>query len=145
MNRSLVLGLLVIVAAAVLGGLYYALSGQDEVAGAAASEFQLAITAPEPGRDGPVFATRDGTTVTINVQSDRDGILHIHELSKVVKVETAGGKSVARIAKASFAVDEDGSLVVQRGVSAADVVLLSPNVELKDGDPIEIAAAPEAK
>lgn len=58
---------------------------------------------------------------------------------EVVKVVTAGDKKVAKIAKVSFAVDEDGSLVVQRGVSAEDVVLLSPNVELKDGDPVEVA------
>jgi RND family efflux transporter MFP subunit len=58
---------------------------------------------------------------------------------EVVKVETAGGKKVAKIAKVSFAVDEDGSLVVQRGVSADDVILLSPNVELRDGDPVEVA------
>ncbi|MDF2691756.1 MAG: putative Co/Zn/Cd efflux system rane fusion protein [Labilithrix sp.] len=59
---------------------------------------------------------------------------------EVVKVETVAGKKVVKIAKASFAIDEDGSLVVQRGVGADDVVLVSPNVELKDGDPIEIAA-----
>jgi RND family efflux transporter MFP subunit len=57
---------------------------------------------------------------------------------EVVKLETVGGKKVAKIAKASFAVDEDGSLVVQRGVSVDDVVLLSPNVELKDGDAVEV-------
>jgi len=56
-----------------------------------------------------------------------------------VKVVTAGDKKIAKIAKVSFAVDEDGSLVVQRGVSVEDVVLLSPNVELKDGDPVEVA------
>jgi multidrug resistance efflux pump len=59
---------------------------------------------------------------------------------EIVKVETIAGKKVVKIVKASFAVDEDGSMVVQRGISADDVVLLSPNVELKDGDPIEIAA-----
>jgi len=58
---------------------------------------------------------------------------------EVVKVVTAGDKKIAKIAKVSFAVDEDGSLVVQRGVSVEDVVLLSPNVELKDGDPVEVA------
>lgn len=58
---------------------------------------------------------------------------------EVVKLVTAGDKKVAKIAKVSFAVDEDGSLVVQRGVSVEDVVLLSPNVELKDGDPVEVA------
>ncbi len=58
---------------------------------------------------------------------------------EVVKVEKAGGKNVARIAKASFAIEEDGTMVVQRGVTADDTVLLSPSVELKDGDPVEIA------
>jgi hypothetical protein len=56
-----------------------------------------------------------------------------------VKVQTDAGKKVAKIAKASFAVDEDGTLVVQRGVAANDVVVLSPNVELRDGDPVEVA------
>jgi RND family efflux transporter MFP subunit len=40
----------------------------------------------------------------------------------------------ARIRKVSFAVDEDGSLVVQRGLAASDTVLLSPSVELREGD-----------
>lgn len=54
---------------------------------------------------------------------------------EVVKVEA--GK--ARIAKVSFAVDEDGSLVVQRGLVATDEVLLSPSSDLKDGDPVDVA------
>jgi RND family efflux transporter MFP subunit len=58
---------------------------------------------------------------------------------EVVKVETVGGKKVARITKVSFATEEDGSLVVQRGVSPDDVLLLSANVELHDGDPVEVA------
>ncbi len=58
---------------------------------------------------------------------------------EVVKVEQRGGKTVAKITKVSFAVEEDGSLVVQRGVSADDVIVLSPNVELRDGDPIDVA------
>lgn len=58
---------------------------------------------------------------------------------EVVKVETQGAKKVAKIVKVSFVVQEDGSLIVQRGVTADDVILLSPNVELKDGDPLEIA------
>ncbi len=36
----------------------------------------------------------------------------------------------------SFAIDEDGSLVVQQGVSANDDVIVSPNADLRDGDPI---------
>jgi RND family efflux transporter MFP subunit len=58
---------------------------------------------------------------------------------EIVKLERAGDKTVARIVKASFAIDEDGSLVVQRGVAADDVVILSPSVELRDGDPVEAA------
>lgn len=64
---------------------------------------------------------------------------------EVVKVESVGGKSVARIVKASFAVDEDGSLVVQRGVSPDDVVLVSPSPELGDGDPVDLAPAGAAQ
>lgn len=45
-----------------------------------------------------------------------------------------GGK--AAVLEVSFAVDEDGSLVVQRGLAATDKVLLSPNPEIKDGDPL---------
>jgi RND family efflux transporter MFP subunit len=58
---------------------------------------------------------------------------------EVVKVETANGKKIAKIVKVSFATEEDGSLVVQRGLTADDVVLLSANVELRDGDPVEVA------
>ncbi len=54
---------------------------------------------------------------------------------EVVKVE--GGK--AKIAKVSFAVDEDGSLIVQRGLTIADEVVLSPSTDLKDGDPVDVA------
>lgn len=42
----------------------------------------------------------------------------------------------AKVAKVSFAVDEDGSLVVQHGLAEADKVVLSPNPEIKDGDPL---------
>lgn len=64
---------------------------------------------------------------------------------EVVKVENGRVK----ITKVSFAVDNDGSLVVQRGLTAADEVVLSPNVELHDGDPLDLgpatpAAAPSA-
>jgi len=54
---------------------------------------------------------------------------------EVVKVEN--GK--AKITKVSFAVDEDGSLVVQRGLAATDEVVLSPSSDLKDGDPVVVA------
>lgn len=56
---------------------------------------------------------------------------------EIVKVE--GGR--AKIAKVSFAVDEDGSLIVQRGLTATDEVILSPNVDIKDGDPVDVGAA----
>lgn len=53
---------------------------------------------------------------------------------EVVKV--VGGR--AKVTKAVFVVDEDGSLIVQQGLSVSDDVLLSPNADLKDGDPIEL-------
>ena len=53
---------------------------------------------------------------------------------EVVKVE--GG--VVKIAKVSFAVDVDGTLIVQRGLTAGDTVILSPSVDLKDGDKVAI-------
>lgn len=53
---------------------------------------------------------------------------------EVVKID--GG--VVKIAKVSFAVDTDGTLMVQRGLTAGDTVLLSPNVDLKDGDKVSI-------
>lgn len=56
---------------------------------------------------------------------------------EIVKAETVNGKKTVRIVKASFAVEEDGSLVVQRGVSPADEIVLSANVELRDGDVLE--------
>lgn len=60
---------------------------------------------------------------------------------EVVKVENGR----ARITKVSFAVDEDGSLVVQRGLAVNDEVVLSPSSDLKDGDPIEVAGGGAAK
>ena len=47
----------------------------------------------------------------------------------------------AKIVKVSFAVDEDGSLVVQRGLTATDEVILSPSADLKDGDPLDLSPA----
>lgn len=56
---------------------------------------------------------------------------------EVVKVESGAGETkIARITKVSFAVDEDGSLIVQRGLTVNDRVLLSPSPELKDGEAI---------
>lgn len=57
---------------------------------------------------------------------------------ELVKVERGAQGAVARIVKASFAVDGEGSLVVQRGLTANDEVLLSPSVDLKDGDRVEV-------
>jgi RND family efflux transporter MFP subunit len=55
---------------------------------------------------------------------------------EIVKVENG----IAKITRAVFAVDEDGSLIVQRGLSANEEVVLSPSADLKDGDPIAQAA-----
>lgn len=61
---------------------------------------------------------------------------------EVVRIDRSsiGGdaaKGVARITKVSFAVDEDGSLVVQRGLAATDEVILSPDVETRDGETVD--------
>lgn len=54
---------------------------------------------------------------------------------EVVKIELGPeNQRRARIVKVSFAVDEDGTLVVQRGLAVTDEVVLSPNPEVKDGD-----------
>jgi len=45
----------------------------------------------------------------------------------------------AAITKAAFAVDTDGSLVVERGLSEADDVLVSPNPDIADGDAVTVA------
>jgi RND family efflux transporter MFP subunit len=45
----------------------------------------------------------------------------------------------AKIVKVSFATDEDGSLVVQRGLTQADEVILSPSADLKDGDALDLS------
>jgi len=60
---------------------------------------------------------------------------------EVVRLERGAQGTIARVAKVSFAVDADGSLVVQRGLSAGDDVLLSPSVDLKDGDKVEASSA----
>lgn len=57
---------------------------------------------------------------------------------ELVKIERGGQGAVARIVKASFAASGDGSLVVQRGLAPGDEVLLSPSVDLKDGDRVEV-------
>jgi RND family efflux transporter MFP subunit len=46
----------------------------------------------------------------------------------------------AKVVKVSFSVDEDGSLVVSRGLTAADQIVLSPNAETRDGDKIDLGA-----
>ncbi|MEZ4259516.1 MAG: efflux RND transporter periplasmic adaptor subunit [Polyangiaceae bacterium] len=61
---------------------------------------------------------------------------------EVVKVVRGADGARAHIVKVSFAVDEkDGTLVVQRGLTAADEVLLSPSVELADGELVDVAPA----
>jgi RND family efflux transporter MFP subunit len=57
---------------------------------------------------------------------------------EVVKVERAGDRKQARVVRVSFVVDADGSLVVQRGLTPSDEVLLSPSPELHDGDPLDV-------
>lgn len=57
---------------------------------------------------------------------------------EVVAVVEQAGKQVAKNLKVSFAVDSDGTLVIQRGLSASDVVILSPSAELRDGDPVDV-------
>jgi RND family efflux transporter MFP subunit len=42
----------------------------------------------------------------------------------------------AKIVKATFNVDEDGSLVVVRGLSAGDDVVVAPNADVRDGDAV---------
>jgi RND family efflux transporter MFP subunit len=65
---------------------------------------------------------------------------------EVVKIEMSPGgpesaqnRPRAKIVKVSFAVDEDGTLVVQRGLTTADEVVLSPSSDIKDGDPVDLA------
>lgn len=57
---------------------------------------------------------------------------------ELVKIERGSQGTVVRVVKASFAVDGDGALVVQRGLAGGDEVLLSPSVDLKDGDRVEV-------
>lgn len=52
-------------------------------------------------------------------------------------VQVVGGK--AKITKVSFAVDEDGSLIVQHGLTPDAEVLLAPSSDLHDGDAVEVA------
>jgi RND family efflux transporter MFP subunit len=59
---------------------------------------------------------------------------------EIVKIERGAENAArAKIVKVSFAVDEDGTLVVQRGLTVADEVILSPNSDIKDGDPVDVA------
>jgi RND family efflux transporter MFP subunit len=52
---------------------------------------------------------------------------------QVVTVENG----IVKIKQVSFAVDTDGTLIVQRGLAAGETVLVSPNVDLKDGDKVD--------
>lgn len=83
-----------------------------------------------------IQGTREIDAVRIPAVARRPG-----SQDEVVTVIDAGGKKTAKIAKVSFAVDEDGTLVVQRGLLADDTVILSPSVELRDGDAVDVAPA----
>lgn len=67
--------------------------------------------------------------------------------NEVVKIETASGgqgeasRRVARVLKVSFAVADDGSLIVQRGLSPSDEVLAAPGAEMRDGEPVAVGPA----
>jgi RND family efflux transporter MFP subunit len=54
---------------------------------------------------------------------------------EVVKVEA--GK--AKVVHVTHAVDSDGSWVVLRGLEPTDTIVLSPDADVKDGDPVEVA------
>jgi cobalt-zinc-cadmium efflux system membrane fusion protein len=45
----------------------------------------------------------------------------------------------AKLVRATFARDQDGSLLVRKGLAAEDEVLVSPTSEVKDGDPLSSA------
>jgi RND family efflux transporter MFP subunit len=79
---------------------------------------------------GRIYGSGEVEAVKIPATSRRPG-----SQDEVVKVENG----VVKIAKVSFAVDTDGTLIVQRGLAAGDTVLLSPNVDLKDGDKVDVA------
>lgn len=78
---------------------------------------------------GRIFGGGEVDAVKLPASARRPG-----SQDEVVKVE--GG--VVKIAKVSFAVDVDGTLIVQRGLAAGDTVILSPSVDLKDGDKVAI-------
>jgi RND family efflux transporter MFP subunit len=54
---------------------------------------------------------------------------------EVVKVDAGH----AKIVHVAHAVDTDGSWIVLRGLDAQDSVVLSPDGDIKDGDPVEVA------
>lgn len=83
---------------------------------------------------GRIFGGGEVDAVRVPALARRPG-----SQDEVVRVELgAENLGRAKIVKVSFAVDEDGSLVVQRGLAATDTVLLSPNPDIKDGDPVDI-------
>lgn len=51
---------------------------------------------------------------------------------EIVKVEDGR----AKVTRVAFATEEDGSLVVHRGLTESDVVLLAPSPELRDGEAV---------
>jgi len=48
----------------------------------------------------------------------------------------------AHLVKAAFAEGEEGTLIVQRGLTPTDVVILSPSTDLREGDPVDPTPAP---
>jgi RND family efflux transporter MFP subunit len=60
---------------------------------------------------------------------------------EVVKVEAGR----ARIVHVPHALDADGSWMVTRGLSASDVIVLSPDADVKDGDPVELGQVQTAQ
>lgn len=78
---------------------------------------------------GRIYGAAEVDAVKLPATARRPG-----SQDEIVKVD---GNGVVKIAKVSFAIDTDGTLIVQRGLVAGETVLLSPNVDLKDGDKVD--------
>lgn len=77
---------------------------------------------------GRIYGGTDVAAVKLPATARRPG-----SQDQVVTVENG----VVKIKQVSFAVDTDGTLIVQRGLAAGETVLVSPNVDLKDGDKVD--------
>ena len=77
---------------------------------------------------GRIYGSGEVDAVKVPATARRPG-----SQDQIVTVENG----VVKIRQVSFAVDADGTLVVQRGLSAGETVLISPNVDLKDGDKVD--------